>query len=167
MGMWDWMQVITKNMWNRRNVFFRCTHFTVVDSVPIALLNITTHLPIPLLGLRLTILALRVCYLLVHSICHYTRLVLPWQDLRMPLQPRTWTFSLSHILIQPIKLTWIHLHKCPGYHSSDYLRQVLTMPNCTIDAGIRLRRLNSTWLIVCTHGLPTFYLLAWKLASKY
>jgi hypothetical protein len=62
---------------------------------PFALLNVTTRLLTPLYPLLLTLLALVIDSPFLHSVAHYTRLVIPWQVLYLSLQPPLWKRSLS------------------------------------------------------------------------
>jgi hypothetical protein len=44
-----------RKTWGNRRNFFRCTHFSIVDSLAMALLNITTCLPTFFLSLTLCV----------------------------------------------------------------------------------------------------------------
>jgi hypothetical protein len=80
-------------------IFFRCTLFSIVDSLAIVLLNITIHVPTSFSTLSPTCLALVTSPPFLQSIAHYTRLVIPWQVLHIALP----------YLLQSIKSTWNHL----------------------------------------------------------
>jgi hypothetical protein len=76
LGSWFGRKVLRKT-WGSPSNCFRCTHFSMVDYVALALLNVTTRLPFPIYPLPLTLLALPVSSLLYHSLGHDIRLGIP------------------------------------------------------------------------------------------
>jgi hypothetical protein len=69
----------------RSQIFSRRTHFSIVDSLAVALLNITTRLPDPLGPLLLTLFAPLVSSLLLHYFSHDIRLVIASLRSLLPL----------------------------------------------------------------------------------
>jgi hypothetical protein len=57
-------------------IFFRCTHFSIVETLAIALLNITTRLSTSFCPLTLALLVLTDCPPYIHTVAHYTSLVI-------------------------------------------------------------------------------------------
>jgi hypothetical protein len=66
-----------RKTWGNPRNFFRCPHFSIVDCVAIALLNITIRLPTLLNSLARTLFASLICSPLIHSPGHGNRLVIP------------------------------------------------------------------------------------------